>query len=153
MQVVKPPHNKYLLRNVDEATYARYYHGYATAKKAGVRSAVGFLSGQRICTIAWEIGKGQIICYGKKRLSYAIVGGLSWLSGPIMLMINNSTKALKVARFAHRTASEVMEISENGCCAFLYGVDIAVFGQGVPVGAEGRFHIMDDCTDIFLSDG
>lgn len=150
MQIVKPPHNKYLLRNVDEEIYIKYYHGYAKAKKTGFRSAVGFLSGQGICTIAWELGKGQIICYGKKRLGYAIVGGLSWLAGPIMPIITNSTKALKVARFAHRTASEVMEISENGCCAFLLGVDMVVFGQGVPVGDTGRFNIMDNCTDIFI---
>jgi hypothetical protein len=60
-----------------------------------------------------------------------------------MSIITNSTKALQIARFAHRTTSEVMEISENGCCAFLYVVDLIVFGQGVPVGDPGRFNIMD----------
>jgi hypothetical protein len=150
MQVIKPPHNKYLLRNLDETSYIRYYHGYAKAKKASFRSAVGFLSGQGIVQIAFEISKGQVICYGKKRLGYAIVGAVSWLTGPLMPIITNSTKAIKVARFAHRTASEVMEISEDGCLAFLYAVDIMVFGQGVPVGDPGRFNIMDNCTDIFL---
>ena len=151
MQVYKPPHNKYLLKNVDESTYIRYYLGYSNAKKAGFRSAVTFLSGQGICTIAWELSKGQIICYGKRKLGYAIVGGISWVAGPLLPIITNSTKALKIARVAHRTAAQAMEISENSCCAFLFAVDLTVFGQGVPVGEPGRFNIMYNCTDIFES--
>ena len=48
-----------------------------------------------------------------------------------------------------KTKKQKMMISEDGCCAFLYVVDLAVFGQGVPVGESGRFNIMDNSTDIF----
>lgn len=83
MQVVKPPHNKYLLRDLDEFTYKQYYRGYAKAKRAGFRTVVAFLSNKGIFMIAWEIGKGQIIYYGKRRLGYAILGGLSWVAAPL----------------------------------------------------------------------
>lgn len=57
-------------------------------------------------------------------------------------MITNSTKPIKVERFTHQTESEVMEISENACSAFLYQLDLVVSGQSLSVGPEGPFNIM-----------
>lgn len=153
MQIQKPPHKKYLLHNVDIDTYRTYYNGYSKAKRLGFRATATYLTGQGICHIAWELGKGQLICYGKRKLGYAILGGISWVAGPVLPIVTNSTKVLKVARFVHRTSSEVLEISENGCCAMLYALDMIVFGQGVPVGKEGRFNIMDSvtCTDLNIT--
>ena len=85
MQIQKPPHDKYALRNADQATYTRLYVGYSNAKKVGFRSAVAYL----------------------KRLGYAIVGGLGWVNGPLVPIIINLTKVLKVARFTHRATSEL----------------------------------------------
>jgi hypothetical protein len=62
MQVaVKPPHDKYLLHKCENATYAKYYNGYSQVKKLGFRSAVGYLSGQNIAHIAYDLGKGQLV--------------------------------------------------------------------------------------------
>lgn len=149
MQVVKPPHTKYLLHKCNNATYAQYFNGYSKAKRLGFRGAVGYLSGQNIAHIAYEIGKGQVIYWGKRRVGYALLSYAGWCAGPVMPMVTNSTKILKAANFTHRLTSEIFEISENGACAWLYPIDLIVFGQPVPVGSEGRFNIISNVTDVF----
>lgn len=58
MDIVKPPHSKYLLHDVvNYSTYVKYYRGYQTAKK--------MLTANGIATIGYEVAKGQIIYWGR----------------------------------------------------------------------------------------
>jgi len=118
------------------------FNGYSQAKKFGFRSAVGYLSGQNIVQIFYDLGKGQLVYWGKRRIGYAIVSYIGWVAAPIMPIITNSTKVVRVANFTHRVTSEIFQISENGACAWLYPIDLLVFGQPVPLGSEGRFNII-----------
>jgi hypothetical protein len=105
--------------------------------------------GQNIAHITYEVGKGQLIYWGKRRFGYALVSYVGWVAAPVMPIITNSTKVLKIANFTHRVTSEIFEISENGACAWMYPIDLVVFGQPVPVGSEGRFNIISNATDVF----
>jgi hypothetical protein len=148
MQIVKPSHNRYILYTCSENEYRRIVSGYQKAKKFGFRTTIGYLSGQNIGLIGYEICKGQIQYYARRKVGYAIISGVSWVAGPIAPMITNSTKVIKVLRIAHSCVSVGFEVFEDMSCAWMFPIDLAVFGQPIPIGNEGRFNIMSKSLDV-----
>jgi hypothetical protein len=148
MQIVKPTHNSYILHTCSENEYRRIVCGYQKAKKFGFRTTVGYLIGQNIGLIAYEIGKGQIRYYARRKVGCALISGISWVAGPIGPMVTNSTKVIKGLRIAHSCVSFGFEVCEDISCAWMLPIDLVVFGQPIPIGNEGRFNVMSKSLDI-----
>lgn len=148
MQISKPPRKKYLFAHLDEVEYRVQVARYQKCKKLGFRSVTAYLSGQGIVNLGWEIGKGQIKYYARRKFGVMATGAVSWIAGPIASMITNSTKVLKALKICHNTVSFCLETAEDVSCAWMAPIDMVCFGQLIPVGDENRFNIMTNSLDI-----
>ena len=139
MQISKPPHNRYILQTLDNATYTKYASVYSDCKRWGVRGIYGYLSGTGLWGIVKEIGKGQVVQYGKRRIALAVIGTASYVCAPAMAVITNATKVVKSCKLVYTSVGYVFEAIEDASQVPFLPIDIIVFGQPIPANKAGRF--------------
>lgn len=149
MQINKPSHRKYLLRDLDEVSYSELAIKYSKAKRYGYRASVAVLTGSGYKDVAIELSKGTLRKWGREGLAFLGTSVLTWAGTPFLPLITNSTKIVKTATAVHTGISYAGQCLENsGNVGFLLP-DMIFFGQPIPIGENGRFNIMSNITDIF----
>ena len=148
MQVLKPPHNRYILSCLDNSTYTKYTDAYSNCKRWGVRGIYVFLSGTSLYGVVKEVTKDTIVQYGKRRLATVVVAGASYVCEPAIAVITNATCVSKSCKVVYNTVGYLAEAVEDASHVPFLPVDILVFGQPIPANKEGRFSFWSNITDI-----
>lgn len=148
MQISKPPHNRYALNCLDNATYVQYANGYSFCKHWGVRGVYTFLGGTGLWGVAKEVAKGTVVQYGKRRLATVVIGGAIYICAPAVAVITNATRVVKSCKVVYTSIGYIMEALEDASHIPFLPLDLAIFGQPVPANKEGRFSSWSNLTDI-----
>ena len=148
MQVVKPPHKRYILYCLDHTTYVKYAEVYSGCKRWGVRGIYAFLTGTGLYGVVKEALKGTIVQYGKRRLATVVIAGASYICAPAVAVITNASKVVRSCKVVYTTIGYVAEAVEDASHVPFIPIDIVVFGQPIPANKEGRFSSWSDITDI-----
>ena len=142
MQVVKPNHNKFILRNLEEDQYSRFAKKYSCCKRYGMRGIYCFLTGTGLMEVVKETLKGTVVQYGKRRLAGVVVSASAYICAPAIAVITNSTKIVKVCKRVHTTISYVAEAGEDMSNLSFLPLDMLIFGQPIPIDKKGRFDLL-----------
>ena len=148
MQIIKPPHNRYALRCLDNETYVKYATVYSGCKRWGVRGIYTFLGGTGLWGVVKEVAKGSVVQYGKRRLATVVVGGAIYICAPAVAVITNATRVVKSCKVVYTSVGYVMEAVEDASHIPFLPLDIVLFGQPVPATTDGRFSSWSNITDI-----
>jgi len=148
MQIIKPPHNRYALSCLDNATYVKYANVYSGSKRWGVRGIYTFLGGTGLWGVAKEVAQGSVVQYGKRRLATVVIGGASYICAPAVAVITNATRVVKSCKVVYTTVGYAMEAVEDASHVPFLILDFALFGQPVPANKDGRFSSWSNITDI-----
>ena len=139
MQITKPPHNRYALNYLDNATYVKYANVYSGCKRWGVRGIYTFLCGTELWGVVKEVAEGTVVQYGKRRLATAVIGGATYICAPAVAVITNATRVVKSCKLVYTSIGYVMEAVEDASHIPFLPLDLALFGQPVPANKDGRF--------------
>lgn len=148
MQITKPPHNRYALNCLDNATYVKYANVYSGCKRWGVRGIYTFLGGTGLWGVAKEVAQGSVVQYGKRRLATVVIGGATYICAPAVAVITNATRVVKSCKLVYTSIGYVMEAVEDASHIPFLPLDLALFGQPVPANKDGRFSSWSNITDI-----
>ena len=151
MQVVKPPHNRYILSCMDECTYIKYADAYSCCKRWGVRGIYAFLTGTELYGVAKEALQGTIVQYGKRRIATVVVGTATYFCAPAVAVITNATRVVKSCKVIYTGIGYAAEAIEDASQVPFLPVDIVLFGQPIPANKGGRFSSWGNVTDIIGS--
>lgn len=112
-------------------TRRRFRETYRKCKKYGIRGAIGSATGASICELAWEIGRGEFVTYGKRRVGILCIGaGTSLFSGGLVLA-TNATRVVKYARAGHKVIAAAYRATHNAAELPFLVLDYALFGEPV----------------------
>ena len=139
MQITKPPHNRYALSCLDNATYVKYATVYSGCKRWGVRGIYTFLGGTGLLGVAKEVAQGTVVQYGKRRLATVVIGSATYFCAPAVAVITNSTRVVKTCKIVYTSVGYVIEAIEDASHVPFLPLDFALFGQPVPANKDGRF--------------
>jgi len=148
MKVTKPPHNRFLLRGLNNDTYIKYATTYSTCKRYGVRGIYGFLGGTGLWGVVKEASQGTIVQYGKRRIATVVIGGASYICAPAVAVLTNATRVVKSCKLVYTTIGYVMEACEDASHVPFLPLDLLLFGQPIPANKEGRFSSWANMTDV-----
>jgi hypothetical protein len=148
MQITKPPHNKYALNCLDNATYVKYANVYSGCKRWGIRGIYAFLGGTGLWGVVKEVAQGSVVQYGKRRLATAVIGCATYICAPAVAVITNTTCVVKSCKLVYTSIGYVMEAVEDSSHIPFLPLDLALFGQRVPANKDGRFSSWSNITDI-----
>lgn len=148
MQVSIPTHKRYLLKDCDNWTYYSVATKYSNAKKYGFRAAVAVVTGSGIKDITVEVIKDSVKMCGRQKIGSFIVGTCTYIASPALALVTNFTKIVKTAKTAHACVAYIAEILEDTSNFVWLPLDLAIFGQPVPMSKDGKFNLMVDSLDF-----
>ena len=148
MQIIKPPHNRYVLSCLDNETYVKYSTVYSGCKRWGVRGIYTFLGGTGLWGVAKEVAQGSVVQYGKRRFATVVIGGASYICAPAVAVITNATRVVKSCKVVYTSVGYVMEAVEDASHIPFFPLDLALFGQPILANKDGRFSSWSNITDI-----
>lgn len=144
----KPPHNKFLLQCLDDIIYSKYANLYAHCKKWGVRGVYAFVTSTGLYGVAKEVAQGTIVQYGKRRLSFVVIGAASYISAPALAVITNATRVVKTCKVIYVGVGYIAEAVEDASQLSFLPLDMVLFGQPIPANQGGRFSSWSNITDL-----
>lgn len=151
MQLAKPSHNRYVLQNVSESVYTKYAASYSAAKRYGIRGIYAWTTGIGLFGVAREVAKGTVIQYSKQKLALVVTGIAAWVGAPSLAVLTNATSVVKTAKKVHSIVGFCAECVEDSSNLSFLPIDLAIFGQPIPVGENKRFILFGNSRD-FLKD-
>lgn len=151
--ISRPAHKRYALASLDDASYAKFVNGYALAKKCGVRGVWLYISGSGYIDLCKEILKGSVRRWGRRKLATGFLSFAAWSAAPLVPLITNSTKIIKLANATHTCVAFVGECIDDCTGAAWLPLDIAICGQPIPMGEAGRFNVMGGDSLALYSSG
>jgi hypothetical protein len=152
MHIVKPNHKRYAFSHLDETSYCRLANQYSCVKRGGVRAVYVWLTGAGIWGVAKEALKGTVVQYGKRKLAAVCIGLGAYLTTPAVLVFTNATSIVKNVKRVHGTVAFVFECCEDCSNISFLPIDLALFGQPIPIGSNDRFNLISNFTDFLNAD-
>jgi hypothetical protein len=147
--ISRPLHRKYALSSVSDVTYIKFVNGYSVAKKVGVRGVWVFVSGSGVAGLCKDALKHEARRWGYRKLATGVCSCLTWAGAPLIPLITNSTKVIKIANMTHTCISFVAETCEDCTNLAWLPLDMALVGQPIAMGLSGRFNLMGGCEETF----
>ena len=144
----KPMHRRFAFRNFNSTQYKTYAKQYSSAKAGGIRCIYAWMSGARVVGIITNLGKGIVIDYGKRKLAAVFINAGAYILSPTVVVFTNVSKVVNISKSIHSTASFCFECVEDSTNLAFLPLDIALFGQPIPVGAPNRFNLFSNHTDF-----
>ena len=148
MQLIKPSHRRYALHNVTNELYISYATSYSCAKRYGMRGIYAWSTGTGLWGVAREAAKGTVLQYGKRKLAIVVLGVCGWVSAPAVAVFTNATVIVNTAKRVHCGISYLAECAEDCSNLAFLPIDLAIFGQPIPIGSNNRFVLFDDELDF-----
>jgi hypothetical protein len=144
----KPTHNTFVLRNLNNTQYSIYANKYSKAKASGIRCVYGWASGAGWIRVAKNIGKGIVVDYGKRKFAAICINAGAYMISPAVVVFTNASKIVKISKSVHSTASFCFECVEDSTNLAFLPLDLALFGQPIPVGTPNRFNLFLNNTNF-----
>jgi len=138
--ISRPLHKKYALHSVSDPTYISFVNGYTTAKQFGVKGVWIYISGSGLADICFSALKNESKKYGKRKIAAGMVSLLTWMGTPLVPLITNSTKIIKIANATHTCITFIAETCEDCTNLAWLPFDMILVGQPVPMGNSGRYN-------------
>ncbi len=150
MRFIKPISisRNYALFSLDQAQYHTYACNYQKFKKVGIKAVYAWAIGAGVLEVAKEISVGAVCTWGRIKLGSVIIGGVAYICPPAISFITNSTTIINGTRRVHSAVAFVLECADDlGGLAYL-PLDMAIFGQPIPMGDSDRFNWFKDVEDF-----
>lgn len=144
----KPTHGRFALRSLDSAQYKTYARQYSKAKANGIHCVYAWMSGAGILSIIKDISKGVVIDYSKRKLAAVCINVGSYILSPALVVFTNASKIVKISKSVHSIAAFSFECIEDSTNLAFVPLDLALFGQPIPVGKPNRFNLFSNHTDF-----
>lgn len=144
----KPGHDRYAFKSLNSTQYATYAKQYSRAKAGGIRCVYCWASGVGVLGVIQDVGKGIVIDYGKRKFAAVCINAGAYILSPAVVVFTNASKLVKISKSVHSTASFVFECVEDSTNLAFLPLDIAFFGQPIPVGTSNRFNLFSNHTDF-----
>ena len=139
----KPTQGKFLFKNLTSTQYREYAKQYSTAKAVGIRSVYAWASGTEVIGIISNIGKGVIIDYSKRKVAALCMNAAVYIASPAVVVFTNSSNIVNISRRVHSIAAFCFECVEDSTNLSFLPIDIALFGQPIPIGSRDRFNLLN----------
>ena len=144
----KPAHGKFAFRGLNSTQYKIYARQYSRAKAGGIRCVYGWMSGAGVMGVVTDLGKGVVIDYGKRKFAAVCINAGAFVLSPAIVVFTNASKIVKISKSVHSTAAFCFECVEDSTNLAFVPIDLALFGQPIPIGASNRFNLFKDSTDF-----
>jgi len=144
----KPMHRRFAFRNFNSTQYKTYAKQYSSAKAGGIRCVYAWMSGAGVVGVITDLGKGIVIDYGKRKLAAVCINAGAYIISSAVVVFTNVSKVVNISKSIHSTASFCFECVEDSTNLAFLPLDIALFGQPIPVGAPNRFNLFSNHTDF-----
>jgi hypothetical protein len=144
----KPMHNKYAFCNLNSTQYKTYASQYSRVKAGGIRCVYGWVSGAKVVEILKDVGKDVVIDYGKRKFAAVCINAGAYIILPAVVVFTNSSKLVNISKGVHSTAAFCFECLEDSTNLAFLPLDMALFGQPIPIGATNRFNLFGNHTDF-----
>ena len=146
----KPAHNKFAFRNLNVTQYKTYAQQYSKAKAGGIRYVYGWMSGAEVIGVVTNLGKGVVIDYGKRKFGDVCINASVYIFSLTVVAFTNASKIVKISKSVHSTAAFCFECVEHSSNLVYLPLDVALFGQPIPIGAPNRFNLLRNHTDSLV---
>lgn len=143
-----PGHRKFAFRNLNSAQYKIYAQQYSKAKADGIRCVYGWISGAGIVGIVSGAGKGGIIDYGKRKFAAVCINAGAYILSPAVVIFTNASKIVNISKSIHSTAAFCFESIEDSTNLAFLPIDLALFGQPIPIVASNPFNLFSNHSDF-----
>ena len=144
----KPMHRRFAFRNLNSTQYKIYAKQYSSTKAGGIRCVYAWASGAGVLGVVTDLGKGIVIDYGKRKFAAVCINAGAYVFSPAVVVFTNASKFVNISKSIHSTASFCFECVEDSTNLAFLPLDIALFGQPIPVGAPNRFNLFSNHTDF-----
>ena len=144
----KPIHHRFAFRNLNSTQYKTYAKQYSRAKAGGIRCVFGWMSGVGVMGVVTDLGKGIVIDYGKRKFAAVCINAGAYILSPAVVVFTNASKLVTISKNIHSIASFCFECVEDSTNLAFLPLDIALFGQPIPIGAPNRFNLFSNHTDF-----
>lgn len=139
----KPMHGKFVFRNLNSTQYKTYAKQYSSAKAGGIRCVYAWASGTGVMGVITDVGKGVVIDYGKRKFAAACINAGAYVLSHAVVVFTNASKIVNISKSVHSTASFCFECAEDSTNLAFLPIDMAFFGQPIPIGAKNRFNLFN----------
>ena len=149
----KLTHKRYAFAKLDTGTYQNDADLYSNCKKFEIRGVYVFASVTEVYHLIADLYKGRLVQYVKIKVAVALIGAATYISSTVVAVITNATKVVKDCKAVYTTIGYFIEaIKDTSNLGYLL-INLALFGQPIPIGEERRFSKWDNVTDqvIFYS--
>jgi hypothetical protein len=144
----KPGHSRYVFRNLNSTQYKTYAHQYSKAKAGGIRCVYVWMSGAGVIGVATDLGKGIVIDYTKRKFAAVCINAGAYILSPAIVVFTNASKIVNISKSIHSSAAFCFECVEDSSNLAFVPLDLALFGQPIPIGASNRFNLFRNHTDF-----
>nr|YP_009308884.1 hypothetical protein [Toxarium undulatum]YP_009308952.1 hypothetical protein [Toxarium undulatum]AOS86627.1 hypothetical protein [Toxarium undulatum]AOS86695.1 hypothetical protein [Toxarium undulatum] len=144
----KPWHRRFAFRNLTSTQYKTYATQYSKAKAGGIRCVYGWMSGAGVLGIATDFSKGSVINYGKRKFAAVCINVGAYIFSPAIIVFTNASKIITISKNLHSSAAFFFECAEDTTNLAFLPIDLALFGQPIPIGASNRFNLFANHTDF-----
>jgi hypothetical protein len=96
------------------------------------------MSGVGIVGVVTDVGKGGILDYGKRKFAAVCINAGAYIFSPAVVIFTNASKSI------HSTAAFFFNCVEDSTKLVFLPIDLALFGQPIPIGASNRFNLFNN---------
>ena len=82
-------------------THIKYVSAYSGCKRWGVQGIYTFLAGTGLWGVVKEVAQGTVVQYGKRRLATIVIGGVTYVCAPAVMVITNAIRVLKSCKLIY----------------------------------------------------
>jgi hypothetical protein len=140
----KPMHRRFVFSNLNSTQYKIYAKQYSKAKVGGIRCVYAWMSGVGVIGVVTDLSKGIVIDYGKRKFAAVCINAGAYILSPAVVVFTNASKLVKISKNIHSTAAFCFECVEDSTNLAFLPLDVALFGQPIPVGAQNRFNLFSN---------
>ena len=144
----KPEHRRFAFRDLNSTQYKTYVKQYSKAKAGGIRCVYAWASGAGALGIVKDVGKGIVIDYGKRKFAALCLNTGASIFSLAVVVFTNASKLGNASKSIHSAAAFCLECVEDSSNLVFLPIDLALFGQPIPIGAPNRFNLLSNHTDF-----
>ena len=144
----KPAHGRFAFRSLNSTQYKIYARQYSKAKAGEIRCIYGWMSGAGVMGIVTDLGKGVVIDYGKRKLAAVCINTGAYILSSAVVVFTNASKIVNISKSVHSTAAFCFECVEDSANLAFVPIDLALFGQPIPIGASNSLNFFGNHTDF-----
>ena len=144
----KPGHRRFAFRDLNATQYKTYAKQYSRAKAGGIRCIYSWVSGASVMGVITDVRKGVIIDYTKRKFASVCISAGAYILSPAVVVFTNASKIVNISKSIHSTAAFCFECVEDASNISFLPIDLALFGQPIPIGSQNRFNLFTNHTDF-----